>query len=119
MNLYEDIKNNLKEAWDISFDERTRMYNFIVQVYGERYAERAIDNLGTVTDEKINRIYNSALKKFKKAQKVKEPEGDSLEKELEYDMEREKNPVNALDKTDAHNDVGYDKSQIAKRDGRK
>lgn len=68
MNLYGNISDNLKETWDISLEKRKKMYNFISSVYGKEAAKKRIDNINTVTDEKLERLYNSALKKFNKAQ---------------------------------------------------
>ena len=86
-NLEESQK--LKEAWDLSYDEKNRMYNFITQVYGKNYTERVIDNINTVTDEKITRLYNAALKKFKTKQQGTENKltGKPVVKDKNYDME--------------------------------
>ena len=86
-NLEESQK--LKEAWDLSYDEKNRMYNFIAQVYGKNYTERVIDNINTVTDEKITRLYNAALKKFKSKQQGTENKltGKPVVKDKNYDME--------------------------------
>lgn len=67
MNLYKRITES---SWDISEDERIRMYNLIQSVYGPKWTEKQIENINTTTDEKLERLYNSALKKFKKKQAV-------------------------------------------------
>lgn len=65
MNLYKSITES---SWDISEDERIRMYNLIQSVYGPKWTEKQIENINTATDEKLEKLYNSALKKFKKKQ---------------------------------------------------
>ena len=65
MNLYKSI---IESSWDISEDERIRMYNLIQSVYDPKWTEKQIENINTTTDEKLERLYNSALKKFKKKQ---------------------------------------------------
>lgn len=65
MNLYKSITES---SWDISEDERIRMYNLIQSVYGPKWTEKQIKNINTATDEKLERLYNSALEKFKKKQ---------------------------------------------------
>ena len=79
---------NLKRTWSLSYDEKKRMYDFIAQVYGKNYVERVIDNINTVTDEKITRLYDSALKKFKSKQKSDSKlTGEPVVKDKDYDIE--------------------------------